>query len=70
MISVILYLTKMDCKHEFTLFDDNAFAVFCEECHEILNDRYHEGKYINEESQMNYKSANPPHCTLKYFQKK
>ena len=58
------------CKHEGAYFNDDFFAVICEECGEILKDRCHERQFINERSQMNYKSANPPHCTLKYFQKK
>ena len=60
----------MDCKHEFTLFDESYFAVFCEECHEILKDRGHERQFINEGSHMNYKAVLLPHCKLKYFQKK
>ena len=56
------------CKHEFTLVED--YIVFCEQCHIVLKDRIPEGKFITEGSQMNYKSANPPHCTFKYFQRK
>ena len=60
----------MDCKYEFTYSDNDVFRVVCEECYEILDNRCHERQFINEGSRMNYKSANPPHCTMAYFQKK